>query len=127
MIGLRNLIATFLLLTLDFAWLGGFMGARYKVLVKDIQKSELKVNYLYAISAYALMVYALNAFVIKYDFSGFEAIMFGVCLYGVYDFTAGAVFKNWNLPLALYDITWGGVVYFLAATVSKIIAKMFKK
>ena len=35
-------------------------------------------------------------------------------LYGVYDFTAAAVIKNWDIKLALVDVLWGGIVYFIA-------------
>ena len=36
--------------------------------------------------------------------------LFGIILFGVYDFTAGAVIKNWDLKLALIDVLWGSLL-----------------
>ena len=120
---LRNIVATIILLGLDFTWLALYMTPRYKALVKSIQGSALKANMTSALASYTLMVVALNMFVINYNFSNLEAFVFGVCLYGVYDFTNGAIFKNWDFKLAYIDVLWGGLVYFLAAYVSKFIVR----
>ena len=67
------------------------------------------------------MVIGLHYFVLpklKNDFSFTNCLsvsfVFGIILYGVYDFTCGAVFKNWNWNIAIIDVIWGGFVYFLA-------------
>ena len=61
-----------------------------------------------------MMVYLLNEVVIKYKLSEIETFLFGMCLYGVYDFTSGAIYKNWNFNLAIIDVLWGGFVYFIS-------------
>ena len=48
-------------------------------------------------------------------------LMFGLVLYGVYDFTIGAVLEKWSMSLAIIDVLWGGLVYFLACYVLKFI------
>jgi len=53
-------------------------------------------------------------------------LIFGIVLYGVYDFTAGAVLKNWDVKLAVTDVMWGGIVYFMAAYVGTIIANSWQ-
>ena len=59
---------------------------------------------------------------LKYGF------LFGVILYGVYDFTAGAVLKKWDFQLAIADILWGGIVYFLTCLITfKIIEALNQK
>jgi len=118
----KLIISSFLLLALDLIWLKGYMGNEYKKMIRKIQGSDMQVNTVYAIMSYALMIIGLNVFVIpninkdnlmmdslKYGF------LFGVVLYGVYDFTIGAVLKGWNFKLALIDVLWGGIVYFLAS------------
>lgn len=118
----KLIISSFLLLALDLIWLKGYMGNEYRKMIRKIQGSDMQVNTIYAIMSYALMIIGLNVFVIpninrdnlmmdslKYGF------LFGIVLYGVYDFTIGAVLKGWNFKLALIDVLWGGIVYFLAS------------
>lgn len=119
---MNYVVAILVLLLLDFAWIGLFMGNKYKKMIDTIQSNTLSVNYLYAMLSYCLMVLGLVYFVLpkiskenclsdclKY------AVLFGVILYGVYDFTAAAVIKDWNIGLAIIDIMWGGFVFFCAA------------
>ena len=117
-------VSSITLLILDFLWLGGFMGKKYGLMIPKIQGSKMETNLVYALFAYLLMLVGLNMFVLpsinikdclKYGF------VFGIVLYGVYDFTAGAVFKNWDLNLALIDVLWGGIVYFLSCLVLKFV------
>ena len=118
----KLIISSFLLLALDLIWLKGYMGNEYRKMIRKIQGSDMQVNTVYAIMSYTLMIIGLNVFVIpninkdnlimdslKYGF------LFGIVLYGVYDFTIGAVLKGWNFKLALIDVLWGGIVYFLAS------------
>jgi uncharacterized membrane protein len=118
----KLIISSFLLLALDLIWLKGYMGNEYRKMIRKIQGSDMQVNTIYAIMSYALMIIGLNVFVIpninrdnlmmdslKYGF------LFGIVLYGFYDFTIGAVLKGWNFKLALIDVLWGGIVYFLAS------------
>ena len=125
----HRLISTATLLILDFLWIGLFMGSRYSTMIKNIQGTPMKTKWLYAAIAYTLMVIGLNHFVLPninvknvtikdcltYGF------MFGLVLYGVYDFTIGAVLKKWSMPLAILDVLWGGFVYFISCYVLKFI------
>ena len=118
-----NIILSILILIfLDLIWVKNIMTKRYKILVNNIQKSPLKINYKMAICAYTLMVAGLLIFVlpnirknhefidsIKYGFS------FGFITYGIYNFTAGSVFNDWDYKILIMDILWGGFVYFITA------------
>lgn len=130
----KLIISSFLLLALDLIWLKGYMGNEYRKMIRKIQGSDMQVNTVYAIMSYALMIIGLNVFVIpninkdnlmmdslKYGF------LFGIVLYGVYDFTIGAVLKGWNFKLALIDVLWGGIVYFLASYLTFKILDHFER
>ena len=131
----KIIISSLILLVLDIGWLGFFMGSQYHRMIPLIQGNKMIINYYYAVLAYILMIIGLQVFVIpninpkkllssslKYGF------LFGVTLYGVYDFTAGAVLKKWDLQLAIVDILWGGIVYFLTCLITfKIIEALNKK
>ena len=131
----KIIISSLILLVLDFGWLGFFMGGQYHRMIPLIQGSKMIINYYYVVLAYILMIIGLQVFVIpninpkkllssslKYGF------LFGIILYGVYDFTAGAVLKKWDFQLAIADILWGGIVYFLTCLITfKIIEELNKK
>lgn len=107
----KKLISILSLLILDYLWIYLFMNNKYKKLVLNIQKTNLKVNIYSAIGAYLLMIYLLLEIVIKYNLSYIETFIFGFSIYGIYDLTCGAIFKNWDFQLALIDMIWGGFVY----------------
>lgn len=116
-----NIIATTVLLILDFTWISLYMGKQYQVQIKDIQGEQMDPKIIHALMAYILMVVGLNLFVLPNIRKGYElqdsvkyGLTFGIILYGVYDFTAGSVFKKWNMKLALFDIAWGGFVFFIS-------------
>ena len=130
----KLIVSSILLLVLDFIWIGGYMGGEYKKMVRKIQGSDMQVNIIYAILSYALMIIGLNFFVIPninkdnlFNDSLKYGFLFGIVLFGVYDFTAGAVLKNWNLKLAILDILWGGTVYFLATFLTFKILDYFER
>lgn len=125
----HRLISTSTLLILDALWIMLFMGPRYKIMIKNIQGSDLKTNILYALLAYTLMVIGLNHFVLpRIDVKNItikdclsSGFMFGLVVYGVYDFTIGAVMKKWDMQLAVIDVLWGGFVYFASCYILKFL------
>ena len=130
----KLIVSSILLLVLDFIWIGGYMGGEYKKMIRKIQGSDMQVNSIYAILSYVLMIIGLNFFVIPninkdnlFNDSLKYGFLFGIVLFGVYDFTAGAVLKNWNLKLAILDILWGGTVYFLATFLTFKILDYFER
>lgn len=123
----HRLISTTTLLFLDVLWITLFMGPRYKIMIKNIQGSDMKTNVFYALIAYILMVIGLNHFVLpNLNVNNINiktcltyGFLFGLVVYGVYDFTIGAVLKKWDMMLAVIDVLWGGFVYFMACYVLK--------
>lgn len=124
----KRLISTSVLLLADFAWLGLYMNNQYGTLVRTIQGENMKVNPVFAVLAYLLMIVGLNVFVLPNIRKGHEledslkyGMTFGIVLYGVYDFTAGAVFNKWDKKLMVIDVLWGGFVYFMASYLGSIL------
>ena len=104
------------------------MNNQYGTLVRTIQGDNMKANPVFAVLAYLLMIVGLNVFVLPNIRKGYEledslkyGMTFGIVLYGVYDFTAGAVFSKWDKKLAVIDVLWGGFVYFLASYLGSIL------
>ena len=124
----QRVISTVILLLADFAWLGLYMNNQYGTLVRTIQGENMKANPVFAVLAYLLMIVGLNVFVLPNIRKGHEledslkyGMTFGIVLYGVYDFTAGAVFSKWDKKLAVIDVLWGGFVYFLASYLGSVL------
>lgn len=118
---MQAVIAILTLLFLDFLWLKFYMVEKYNVMIPQIQGSPLQPRMQYALIAYILMVIGLVLFVLPNIRQGYElqdslvyGFGFGVVLYGVYDFTIATVLDNWDIKLALIDVLWGGIVYFIA-------------
>lgn len=125
----HRLISTFTLLVLDLLWITIIMGPRYHVMIKNIQNKKMEINIVYAFIAYTLMVVGLNKFVLPminikhitiYDCLTLGSV-FGIVLYGVYDFTSAAVLYNWDMNLAIIDVLWGGFVYFMSCYILKFV------
>ena len=119
----HRIISGLVLILLDYLWLSKFMASKYKVMIKNIQGSRIKVNFIFIILTYFLMLMGLNLFVLPninpktiniYDSLRY-GFLFGIVIFGIYDFTAASVFNNWDISLAMYDILWGGVLYFLSS------------
>ena len=117
----RFMIAASFLLGLDLLWLKYYMGPKYQQMIPKIQGSNMRLNMYSAAGAYALMLLLLWKFVLKYKLSYLEIFVFGFAVYGVYDLTCGAVFKNWDFKLALVDMLWGGFVYMTAVYMTNMI------
>jgi uncharacterized membrane protein len=125
----REIIAIVLLLILDGIWLTVYMGERYKLQVEAIQGSEMHVKVWSASLSYILMIVGLLVFVLPKTNkktllrdSILYGGLFGLVVYGIYDFTAGAVLKDWDMKLAIVDILWGGFVYTLSVYLSGLMA-----
>ena len=120
----QQVISVITLLLLDFLWIGLFMGKKYTNMIPTIQGSDISAKPVYAVLSYILMVIGLLVFVVpnirKEHLIGDSlkyGITFGIVLYGVYDFTAGAVLNKWDMNIAIYDVLWGGMVFFLASLI----------
>ena len=124
----REILAIVILLLLDGLWLKLYMGGKYKPLIQSVQGSEMKVKTWSAGLAYTLMVIGLLVFVLPKTTNKKTLLrdsimyggLFGLVVYGVYDFTAGAVLKDWDMKLAIVDILWGSFVYAISAYLSGI-------
>jgi len=115
-----------LLLLLDAIWLGVLVKDFYGQQVGEIiRRNETGMNPRWgaATIVYLLIPTGLILFVrpkisaqagLKSAF-GWGAI-YGVVLYGVYDFTNLAVLEAWTIPVTLADVFWGGVLCGVLST-----------
>jgi uncharacterized membrane protein len=130
---IKNYItAAVILLVLDLLWLKIYMSGQYQTMVVNIQSKQMSVNIPSAIAAYSLMIFGLCWFVMqnideeaevgeKARKSFLYGGLFGLMVYGIYNFTAAAVFKNWSSKTLVMDIIWGVIVYSLSAFIGSLV------
>lgn len=92
------------LLLIDIFWLAT-AGIFFRAMVRSIQGEDLDPRFLSA-----ALVYVFLAYMLLEAQSYKQAFLYGICIYGVYDFTNLAVFSRYDWKIALADTLWGGVL-----------------
>lgn len=109
------LISLFMLI-LDYIVLSN-LKPLWRTTIQKVQKTPFVPNITYALFSYVLLIFGLYYFVYrhinkstwKYD-TLVKGFLFGFVLYGVFDFTNLAIFKEYSLYTAIIDMFWGGIL-----------------
>ena len=104
------LVSAIVFITIDFIYLNVIKNF-FNNQIKSIQGSEVKVNFLGAGFCYIFLVIGINYFIIKPRKSVNEAFLLGLVIYGVYETTNYALFKNWSIITVIMDTLWGGILF----------------
>jgi uncharacterized membrane protein len=98
----------FIIFIVDIFWLatGGIYARKMTEL---IQGQPIQMRFVSAV-----IVYLFLAYMLLQTKSAKEAFIYGVCIYGVYDFTNHALFEQYDWKFAIADTLWGGVLFVLA-------------
>ncbi len=88
----------------------------------SLNGEELQVNMLFALIVYISMVLLSSIFLAPKIMNLSSSLyvwgygfLFGICSFAVFDFTNGALFKEYPLTFMLTDTLWGGVLFSTAA------------
>ena len=117
------LISSILILLIDSVYLNLFSGY-FANQVKNVQNSSLKLNLTGAALAYLFIIIIFNYFVIGFKMNLSESFLLGLSVYGVYEGTTYAIFKNWSLLSVFIDTLWGGVLFFLTNYIMLLLKKI---
>lgn len=115
------LIVLVVFLVLDVPMLTIINKDMYQNLLNNINNGatvETKTIIFSAIITYLLLAYGLYHFAIKPN-SLYNAALFGLVVYGVYDFTNLATLAKYGFKEAIIDTIWGTVLCFLTTVVVK--------
>jgi uncharacterized membrane protein len=104
------LVSAIILISIDFVYLNVMKGY-FDNQVKSIQGTPIKMNYLGAAICYILLIIGINYFIIKPRKSVSDAFLLGIVIYGVYETTNYALFKNWSILTVIIDTLWGGLLF----------------
>jgi uncharacterized membrane protein len=78
----------------------------------------MKLNVFGAIGAYIVLILVLYKFIILEKKPPSDAFLLGFCIYGIFDLTNIAIFKNYQIIPALVDTVWGGVLFYSVAWIT---------
>lgn len=121
---LEYIKAFFIILAIDSAYLY-FIADAFGSMVKSIQHESMSIRYGSAFIVYALLAIGLVNIAISsgtsYKTDVKKAALLGAVTYGVFDFTNHAVFRNYNIVIAVIDTIWGALLMGLSAYFYKLI------
>jgi len=106
------LFSAVILLSLDFIYLN-LTKSVFQTQVFKIQHVIMNVKFIPAILCYLFLVIGLNYFILQSHRTILEAFLLGFIIYGVFDSTNLAIFKNYEWNVAIMDTVWGGILFAL--------------
>lgn len=129
---LKFFITSIVVLILDISWISLNI-ATYSSAVKKVQKAAMNLRFEHAIIAYIIILFSIlyvaipftiqNAKVNKIDISSIENKLLqsfvcggavGFSIFGIYNFTSLAIYKDLDVSIAITDTIWGTTLYTLS-------------
>jgi uncharacterized membrane protein len=98
-----------------------FFGSYFGSVLKSIQGSPMRLNVYYAALCYVLIAFSIFYFRVIQGLSILNMFILGTCIYGIYELTNAATFKNWPLFMVVVDSLWGGILYSSVAYLLKVL------
>jgi hypothetical protein len=120
MFDFRLLISAIVFIALDSFYLN-YMKGHFEKQIKSVQGSPLKINFTGAVLCYLFLIIGLNYFIIKPKKSVSDAFLLGLVIYGVYETTNYAIFKNWSIVTLFIDTLWGATLFALTTYIVRLI------
>lgn len=118
--------ALIIFLFLDFLWLGILMPEFYNDQLGSLARragNELDVIWWSAAVVYLFIPAGLIWFVLPKRRVFLWGCLFGIILYGVYDFTNYATLAGWPIALVVVDTLWGGIVCGTTSFISGLVTR----
>ena len=106
------LLSAIILLSIDFLYLR-FVKKYFENQIKQVQGTPMKINIFGVLFCYIFLIIGLNYFIIKQKKDIYDAFLFGLVIYAVYEGTNYALFKNWSILTVFMDTLWGGILFAL--------------
>jgi uncharacterized membrane protein len=119
------LISAIIFVVTDFIYLNIIKNYFFKQ-IKSVQGIEPKVNVLGVVICYIFLIVGINYFIIKPRKSVKEAFLLGLVIYGVYETTNYALFKNWSIITVFIDTLWGGVLFALTTYIVNLLRMLIR-
>ena len=130
---LKYFIISIVIIFLDIAWISLNL-TKYSKEVLKVQKAAMSLRYEHAIIAYIIILFSILYIAIPFTQQSIKinngnknintenkllyAFMYGGALgfsvFGIYNFTSLAIYKDLNFTIAITDTIWGTTLYTLS-------------
>ena len=110
---IKNIILLAIIFVLVDAGFLYLMSNNFQNMIKKIQGSPLKMKIIPTIFCYIILISSLYYFIVYKKGSYLDAFLLGFFIYGVYETTNMAIFKDWSPSVGLIDLTWGGFLFLI--------------
>lgn len=132
--GLIRSVAIIFLIMIFFDWIVlSILKKDWEVAVFDVQKKPLMINYNYGFISYIFLViglyYSVYRNIRKTTWKSdtlIEGFIYGILVYGTFDFTNLSIFSDYPLNLALVDTVWGGILMAATTFTSYYASEIFR-
>ena len=116
---LKYLLVSIIFVSVDSVYLTN-ASSFFNKQIYDIQRSNLKLKILPTFLCYVFLSLGVYYFGVVKKLSLLESFFLGVFVYGVYETTNMAIFKNWRWMTVLIDTLWGGVLFAGVIAISRL-------
>lgn len=110
---IKNILLLGLIFVLVDAGYLYLMKDNFQTMIKKIQGSSFALKILPTVACYLILVASLYYFIIFKKGTYIDAFLLGFFIYGVYETTNMAIFKNWSITTGILDLTWGGFLFLI--------------
>ena len=122
---IKTLILTGLvMLGLDAIYLSAIRDM-FEIQIAAVQRVALQFRPLGAVICYPLLIAGLYYFILRTRRPISDAFFLGIIIYGVYESTTYALFKQWKLKTLIMDTLWGGILFALTTGIVYWISDKF--
>ena len=109
-----------ILLVIDSIWVVG--GSKiHSHVIQSVQKEPMKVNYLSALLFYVIAplgyIYITKKLATDVKSAFLYGMLLGLLMYGTFDLTNKAVFKDYPWSYTIADMSWGTLVVGLVSAI----------
>ena len=115
----KNIILLALIFVLVDAGFLYWMRNNFQNMINKIQGSPLQLELIPTIACYIILVSSLYYFIVYKNGSYLDAFLLGFFIYGVYETTNMAIFKDWSPKVGLIDLSWGGFLFLITTFLYK--------
>ena len=116
---LRVIISGIILLALDLTYIS-LASSFFAKQITLVQTLPVKINYIAAIAAYIVIIFAINYFILNNDASVLDAFLLGFSIYAIYELTNYSLLRNWQFKTVVVDTLWGGILFATVTAIMKI-------
>lgn len=110
-----------ILLIIDSIWVMG-AGKIHSNVVQSVQKSPIQVSLLPAFLFYLLVplgyIFMIKKLATDVRTAFMYGLLLGLLMYGTFDLTNKAIFKDYPWPYTIADMTWGTLVIGVVSAIT---------